>query len=155
MRKVFAMMLQRFADLKCNDDTVEDFENSWFISMFGSMEESPFFQRTHNNVLLLQVDDINIKQVDTIEKEEDLMLFTKEQAQQVIDFFKKMGEDFTLVVHCGAGVSRSGAIAEFARTYFNLNYDDFKNNNPHILPNTLIVQKLRECHLESQLQDNK
>ena len=151
MRKVFAMMRQRFADLKCNDDTVEDFENSWFISMFGSMEESPFFQRIHNNVLLLQVDDISIRQLDD-EKDRDLMLFTNEQALQVIKFFKKMGEDFTLVVHCGAGVSRSGAIAEFARTYFNLNYDVFKNDNPHILPNTLIVQKLRECHLESQLQ---
>jgi len=145
MRKVLAMMRQRFADLNCNDENVEDFENSWFISMYGSSEESPFFKQPHKNVLLLQVDDID-------KEHEDLILFTKDQAQQVFEFFKKLGDDFSLIIHCGAGVSRSGAIAEFARVFFNLNYDEFKNDNPHILPNIHIVQTLRDQYLLESLE---
>lgn len=140
MRRVFALSQERFSNLNCNDDTVEKFEDSYFISIFGS-NVSPFFNQTHPNVLLIQTDDID-------QPHDDLLLFTNDQAKETIEFLRCLPDDFTLVVHCGAGVCRSGAVADFASSMLHVDYNTFKNDNPHILPNIYILQTLRMYYLE-------
>lgn len=150
MKRIFAMSQERFRDLKCDDNTVEKFEKTWIISIFGSQNSSPFFKEHHPNVLLVQVDDIDEDKFEIAKKENiDLILFTKNQAKQIIEFLMNMGDDFTLVVHCGAGVCRSGAVVEFARGMLHLDYDEFKMDNPHILPNLFILKALRLYYLEN------
>lgn len=147
LRRAIAMSQERFSSLGCNDETVEKFENTYFISMFGSQDPSPFFKDHHPNVLLVQVDDIDEDKLE-LAKNNQLMFFTNDQAKQIIEFLQDMNDDFTLIVHCGAGVCRSGAVVEFARGILHLEYDEFKRDNPHILPNLHILKTLRLYYLE-------
>lgn len=137
------MCRHSFLDLKCNDDTVESFENIYIISFYES-KENPYFYQTHHNVLSLQVDDIK-------EPVSGLTLFDDNHAKQVINFLinLKFTDDFTLIIQCYAGVSRSGAVAEFARSLFHLNNDEFIKDNPNIYPNQYILEKLREYYFKN------
>lgn len=70
------------------------------------------------------------------------VLFSKKQANDVIDFIEKINKDtndFDLVIHCHAGISRSGAIAEFTSKYLNIPFED-----PYIRPNTHVLKTLWE-----------
>jgi predicted protein tyrosine phosphatase len=50
-----------------------------------------------------------------------------------------------LLVNCHAGISRSGAIADFARVVAELDYDAFKRANPRIVPNAFVLRTLFEA----------
>ena len=80
-------------------------------------------------------------------KEEDAVLFNDQLAEQVIGFLilcnQCDNEDSVLVVHCDAGISRSGAVGTFAVDYFGLNYNDFIKDNPGLSPNSFVSRILR------------
>jgi len=74
-----------------------------------------------------------------------VILFNDDHANQVIEAVKVMQDDereMVCVVHCDAGVSRSGAIGEFATDFCKLDYHRFKDKNPCICPNSFIRSKL-------------
>ena len=99
----------------------------------------------HRNVLSLQFHDItpvNINNFQIIN--ERYVLFNEEDADRVIDFLTDCVETDNIIVHCFAGISRSGAIGTFAREMFNLDYERFKRMNPNILPNWYILKILTE-----------
>ena len=58
------------------------------------------------DVLTLYFDDID-------REEEGAVLFSEEQAEQIIDFVEKNRDVETLLVHCYGGESRSRAVAAF------------------------------------------
>ncbi len=47
-----------------------------------------------------------------------------------------------LLVNCHAGVSRSGAIADFARSVTGVDYDSFRRLNPQVVPNAFVRSTL-------------
>lgn len=47
-----------------------------------------------------------------------------------------------LLINCHAGVSRSGAIADFARTVTGMDYTEFKRLNPQVIPNVFVLRAL-------------
>jgi len=51
---------------------------------------------------------------DTIKKVDGAVLFSDEQADQIIDFILKNKSIDTLLIHCYGGQSRSGAVGAFA-----------------------------------------
>lgn len=52
---------------------------------------------------------------DDIEAPTDgLTLFTSRQADEIIDFILRNRKSDTLLIHCYAGISRTGAVADFA-----------------------------------------
>ena len=59
-----------------------------------------------------------------------------------------MDQQKDLIIHCTAGISRSGAVGSCLNHYFNsrsddmMDYKDFVDRHPHIHPNTLVFQKL-------------
>ena len=68
---------------------------------------------------------------------------TWDQATDMWQFIKSnLGKD--LYVHCGAGISRSGAVAEFYYEYFGGDYKNLKKKYPFISPNPKILYYLRE-----------
>ena len=88
------------------------------------------------NVLTLQFDDITYQFGD-------LKLFTKEQAKQIIDFLTRNLDKGYCVVHCTAGISRSGAVATFIHKWIGTATDDeFKVINPNIFPNSHVFKTL-------------
>ena len=91
--------------------------------------------------------DITDKIYDDIkEKFPQAVLFSEDHAKTIVSFLdeiKKDDQDFDLVVHCSAGISRSGAVGTFACDYFGLNYEKFLWKNPYIMANPYVLRTLR------------
>ena len=67
-----------------------------------------------------------------------------EQLDELYDFIMKNKDKKNFVVHCTAGISRSGAVGEFVNDLFGIPYAEFRKQNPNIIPNTYIKKKLNE-----------
>lgn len=70
------------------------------------------------------------------------ILFNESHAKKVIKFIEEIHQDindYVLIVHCAAGVSRSAAIGEYAVNYCGLDYEEFRKNHPNIMPNHLVL----------------
>lgn len=66
---------------------------------------------------------------------------SEEQGKEIVEFILKNKDRKRCIVHCSAGVSRSGAIGEFINDLYGEPYQDFKRTNPNIVPN-LYIKKL-------------
>ncbi len=83
----------------------------------------------------------------TMKEYPDAVVFDEKHAARIINFIDKIqkdNKDSTLVVHCHAGISRSGAVGTFACDYCGLNYLEFIDNNPRIQANSHVLRTLRE-----------
>jgi predicted protein tyrosine phosphatase len=81
------------------------------------------------------------------DKHPDATLFKKSHAKKIIAFIdraQKKSKDATLVIHCMAGISRSGAVGTFACDYCDLDYKEFLKSNPYIKANSYVLQLLRD-----------
>ena len=139
--KIYVLSKLRFDDLLKNnnidDSNVDTYKNSAFICIndtTGSYYHEPILTE-HFNVLNLFFDDV---ETDTCE----YRAFTENDAKRVISFLDVNKNVKLLLVHCGAGVSRSGAIGQFALDYLNGDKDQFNFDNSFILPNSRVLQML-------------
>lgn len=76
----------------------------------------------------------------------EAVLFNKNHASKIIDLLdlaQKDRADSVLVIHCNAGISRSGAIGTFVCDYCELDYAEFIKNNPGIYANQYVLNILR------------
>ncbi len=151
--KVLAIWKTKFdnlmVSLNITNDNVEKVPHTFFISINDSIgtDEVPYFENKEN-VLVLFFDDV----------EEDIAVmvqgnvqfakaFTFEQAKQVIEFIEKHKDKQSCIVHCSAGISRSGAIAEFVNDFFGGDYFEFKKANPRLYPNGHVLRTLKGANL--------
>ncbi len=104
-------------------------------------EKPPFSPRllTASNLLILRFDDVD---------EGFPNAMTDTHAQQIADFVK-LNQGCPYIVHCTAGISRSGAIGEVLNHYFNRYlaedtpaFEQFCHDNPDIDPNPHVRQML-------------
>lgn len=150
--EVFAKSKNEFDDIlsqnNINDDNVENYSIA-FISILSpskiidsekrSFFAKPYFKKEHSNVLIMEFEDI--------EREiEGYKAFSIELAEKTIKFIMENKDKDIFLVHCAAGISRSGAIAQFINDYFSGDYETFHRNNPHILPNNLITRLLGKAY---------
>ena len=72
--------------------------------------------------------------------------FNESQACEIIDFVKANAncEDKTMLIHCAAGISRSGAVATFIMEKYQLDQELFKRLNPQVQPNSMVLRMLRK-----------
>ena len=92
-------------------------------------------------VLTLQFDDI-VKEV------EGAVLFTKEQAEAILDFVELHRDADTLLIHCYAGQSRSKAVGAFLIKMFG------KDNRRYFetgSPNMHVYQTMEKAWLQKRL----
>ena len=114
----------------------------------GQYEEHPPFtddQLDGNNVLTLWFDDITPKE----NLDNHYCLFDENDVKVIIDFLNKnvVKETKGIVVHCTAGISRSGAVGSVLNDYYNRflednekqwednqlhNYENCISPNPHV-----------------------
>lgn len=109
------------------------------------------------HLLCLTFDDVTDEQ----RKMKDLTgyaYFNRMLAKDILRFVDD-GE-MPLLVHCTAGISRSGAIGEVLNWYFNRylknnqdDYDDFTRNNRQIIPNHFVKKILLEI-IENEERKN-
>jgi len=85
------------------------------VSIYGKGEEKPSMEHEWDFLLSLQFDDAD-------ESKEDRLLFTLDQAKQIVEFVKNAEEDGAeyLFVHCKGGISRSAAVAMALGEYYNV-----------------------------------
>ena len=136
-----------FEKVKGTSTEAELLEKSKIISInssWGFDDTPPFSERflKHPNLLTLTFDDI-CNEPETSEDLGNAVLFNEAMAREIMRFVDD--GKLPLLVHCTAGISRSGAVGEVLNWYFNrylernaADYEDFTQNNRQIQPNTLV-----------------
>lgn len=117
------------------DDNVEE-QSAYFISI-NYVGDNSWFKSNHKNV---HVTHFNDTMSDT---EPDAI--TKEQAIELIEFIKSIPSTTNqILIHCSAGISRSGAVGSVIADYFKVNWNEFIQLNPKIQPNSFIRKLLMD-----------
>ena len=157
-------ILSRKAVLQLLDDNEHKvFKDNYVISIYSTGSESPFtitkgFSRS-KNILKLQFDDIayykedwEMEYVNDLIRSRGYKYITDKQVKEIADFLNAIdvnrGKD--LIIHCDAGISRSGAVGLVADKKFNVGRDAhmrFRLTNSHIRPNPYAYAKLAELVL--------
>ena len=144
------------ANYKVNDNNIENLKNLALISIndtHGQWSES-WFDVDHSNVLRLWFDDIENDLQTSPTNPYRCSAFSPEQAKQVFDFINENYEkDF--IVHCSAGISRSGAIGAFITDYFGWDRVKFEKNNPYVHPNARVSRMLNNKVWKDKLGNNE
>jgi predicted protein tyrosine phosphatase len=158
MKKVYVWSKPQFNDsmekMGFNDQNIEERENIAIISIndtAGKWAKS-WFDSDHSNVLRLWFDDVE-SDMDLWSPTNRISVkaFTEEQGHNIFDFINKNKDKKNFIIHCSAGISRSGAVGLFINDYLGLDYALFKIMNPHILPNGLISRTLNKIARESNM----
>ena len=106
-------------------------------------EPPPFSPRFlgAENLLTLFFDDVD----------EGEYAMTPEQADAIADFALRPGDDRPIIVHCSAGISRSGAVGSVLNWLFNRflenngkDYREFELRHPDLIPNAHVRKLLLE-----------
>lgn len=127
----------------------EDFssENYNIISIVDHDADWLFAEPTEKNILQLRFNDLDgdkvyrPKKAKAIKKDGKIV-FNEDHAKQIKNFLDSIDTRKDLIVHCVAGISRSGAVGDFARTKFKIPFGKFMRNNPQVQPNAWIRKLL-------------
>ena len=136
-----------FEKVKGTPTELELLEKAKIISINSSwgFDDAPPFSDSflkHPHLLTLTFDDI-CNEPETPEELGYAILFNKDMAHAIMRFVDD--GKLPLLVHCTAGISRSGAVGEVLNWYFNrylenntADNEDFEQNNRQIQPNTIV-----------------
>ena len=136
-----------FEQIKGTPTEVELLEKSKIISINSSWgwDDTPPFSEEylkHPHLLTLTFDDV-CNEPETPEDLGNAILFNEDMAHAIMRFVDD--GKVPLLVHCTAGISRSGAVGEVLNWYFNrylenntADDEDFVQNNRQIQPNTIV-----------------
>lgn len=127
-----------------NDDNIEqNFVKFAIISINNTDDDLllPFFKDNHENVLNLFFDDVT----EDLYNDDFLICkaMTEDDAKKIIEFIDR-NKDRNFIVHCSAGISRSGAVGTFITEYLEKDYKLFKEHNKHISPNHMVLSMLNK-----------
>lgn len=135
------------------DDNVEE-KDAMFISLnspfngellFGAQTTvESYFKRQHSNVMIMHFGDYGEEFVLRNIHKGPTGLFNEHKAKKLYEFIKRNKDKSMAIVHCGAGISRSGAVGTFIHDlYGTMTFEEFKRKNPRIQPNGHILKLLR------------
>lgn len=129
------------------NDNVENITKTFFISINDTCgtTEVPYFENKEN-VKVLFFDDVDFD--IEVSSHKIAKAFTTTQAEELFDFINKHKDKESCIVHCAAGMSRSGAVGTFINDYFGGDWFEFKKLNPHIHPNSLVLRLLKRVLAE-------
>ena len=99
-------------------------------------EPPPFSRRLlgHPNLLVLFFDDVETEGANA---------FSIEMARQIVSFVQGTGNR-PILIHCTAGISRSGAVGLAIAEQCGCE-EEFLRKNCDIMPNQLVLRKLRQA----------
>jgi len=140
------------------DANVEDYKATCFISINDTSADDTYFSKNHRNVLTMRFDDVahdlyDVEIVNGKVQNSNVIkakALTIEQAAELYNFIQTQIADKRgqCIVHCTAGISRSGAVGSFINQLTEADDEKFKRDNPHILPNQHIMQLLNKVKNE-------
>lgn len=152
MKHIYAVSYLKFKDLikehNITNETVNQ-RNTAFIQILCTDNGEEFVLNNNDNVLSLRFDDID--------EPLDLKLFGEEyvqvypmsevQADHIVEFVEKNKDKETFIVHCMAGVSRSGGVTRWISEHFKQSNFAYREENPYVKPNQRIINLLRKAKL--------
>ena len=137
------------------------FEDGDPDDIFSNGPSSRWFRHQHKNVLNLTFDDITAPEQWQLNSESakqsedsvpvenglsgsDCVLFDEEMARRLVQFVEANHAAKTWIVHCSAGVSRSGAVSRWLKDCLKFKYGIEANNvnGRHSVPNALVLRIL-------------
>jgi predicted protein tyrosine phosphatase len=114
---------------------IDNFENTFFISILEPDDDIPYLHETSDKFKTWKFWDVEYDIAS-------YKAFNLDQANEILDFIlKNEGKD--LIVHCYAGVSRSSAVGEFYWEMLGGSYKELNENFKNILPNGRVLTYLR------------
>ena len=156
--KILALSKQIFDRLmiekRVTPANVEQQDRILFISI-NEQEDNltpdyhPYFPEDKANVKVMYFSDVErdmeVTKLDNSGDKIMVYAMTKEQAADLYHFIKHniKGKEAVLI-HCTAGVSRSGAIASFIQDFVSGSWQLFKQDNPQIQPNAHVYRLLHD-----------
>ena len=124
-------------------------DDVFFISInyTGDFIKIPYFVESGKNVCVLYFDDVD---GDTGGQNP----MTEHQGRELIQFLleQQVQGKTMCIVHCTAGISRSGAIGAFVNDLFGGSYASFVKRNPQIQPNAYVSALLNRLYREEYLE---
>lgn len=157
--KVHALGYQAFRSTLENhhihDDNVDFRDETAFVQIQSQfdVDHSPecafYFQKPNGHVISLCFDDVT----ESLQHEKYGILdyISEEQADRLFEFIAKHKKK-NFIVHCHAGISRSGAVAKFICEYKGLSEKEFTKMNLYAHPNIMVLQRLRKAQ---EISENK
>lgn len=124
-------------------DRFANAKNVAVISIIDS-EAEPVFQNDTDNIITLRFDDIHPTTTMTLASCMDFKAMDMNDAKKIVRFVRQIlafnehttGTKIdTIVVHCTAGICRSGAVVDFLRVVLDVHDLWFVQHNNHIIPN--------------------
>jgi hypothetical protein len=120
------------------------------ISIYGDGEGpllTPANEKIFKEIGMRHSISLNFWDITDRENYPNGILFNRTQAKQIVEMIKKIQkekEDSILIVHCSAGISRSGAVGTFACDFCGLDYNKFIEENKCIMANPHVLRLLRK-----------
>lgn len=148
MKQIKAIPKQLFENNFSNKE-FEYYDYACFISILDNDNDEKRYEGAADNFLQVRMWDIERDAKDTdgtiYEKPPDTELI------KIVDFVNKHKDKTVFVIHCTAGVSRSGAVATFLHDKFlsEIDREHFRRENKHIMPNLYILNRLKELDVDS------
>jgi len=128
-----------------NDENIEQFDRVALISISDTsgLWSGHYFSFEHDNVINFDFDDVSNRLEKSPINKNECYPMTEDDEVKNFNFIKKhSGRNF--IIHCAAGISRSGAVGQFITDYLELDQMDFRQKNPNILPNGHISRLLNK-----------
>jgi predicted protein tyrosine phosphatase len=148
--KVYVFSQEEFNNIMrqngIDNSNVEERTEVFYISINYEEDDKPYFT-DKENVKVMFFDDVDQEYnapVMSINENRVAKAFTRKQAKELFDFINKHKDKEVCIVHCTAGISRSGAVGQFINDYTASDKQWFKQQNRHIIPNNLVLRLLQE-----------
>jgi len=149
-KKIYAIskmsMYKVLCDAGIDDINICTHKTATFISIIDPGDER-VFKRDNINVLTESFWDISIDDIEGIPP------INEQQAMRIVRFIlSRLEATKTFIVHCTAGISRSGAVARFifdllqSIDYSRERVVEFESDNRQIIPNVYVSKILREAY---------
>ena len=134
-------------DNNFSNEIFKKHDNACFISIIDIDNTEQKYDLSIDNFLQVKMWDI---ENDIIQNDYFYEKPSDNELLKIVHFVNKNKNKNIFMIHCSAGISRSGAVAMFIRDKFFDEIDNvvFNIENKHILPNLYILKKLKELDNE-------
>lgn len=141
---------------------VDYFDGELITESFKEKEQIkdvPYITCWFNDISKDECNSIKYKNVNSLLNDDVYILFNESKAKDIINFVDCIKDKVkVLIVHCTAGISRSGAVGYWVNKYLGLDENKFMRLNSQIYPNRYVYNILCEVSglrnkIEEELKD--